>query len=840
MNYYNHPIKTVLKQFQSSLDGLTNDQARLNSQKFGQNMIELQTKPLWRKLVEPLTDIFMIILIIAALISWHQGHIVDMAVILAVVIINTLISYIQEYSTERILRSLNKQASQFVKTKRNGQIVEIDSEELVVGDIIYLAEGDKVPADGRIVQTDNARLDESMLTGESLPITKHEQAINGELAVYDQKNMIFAGSFVVTGNLTAVITAVGMKTEFGKIASFAENTTTLSPVQVKINKLVTRIIIVVSVIMCGVFGFLLANGFNAEEAITFVLATTVSVVPEGLPIAITIILALSMRRMAKENALVRNLRSIESIGLVNIIATDKTGTLTHNKLSIIDSWSAQHSQADLFTAIWGSMAAIDHNSISDPLDRAIYLFAQKNHIKPAGYKLLKFFPFDQNLILSGAMFQHNDQVEIFIKGSPEKILSLSQVDSKIRLEAEQTLNQMIDDGGRVISVAKVTTKQPIESLHQLPKKVIFMGLINLSDPLRAEAKSAVKQAQQAGIKVVMITGDHYKTAFNIGKQLGIVNNETEVLDMSQTLKMSEQELADRVNTCSVFARVTPEAKFHILQILKRHNILAMTGDGVNDTPALIEANTGIAMGSGSSIAKDASDMIILDDNFSTIVTAVKEGRTTVHNIRRVLFYLLSTNIGELLTFLTALLLRLPLPLAAVQILWINLLTDTTFVIPLGLQPAQDNIMKAKPKSPNAPLLNSSYLVRIGLVSIAMATLALFTYSFFAHQGEVYARTMTFTMLVVSQWANAFNATSFSLSLFDRARKTNYLMLLVLLISIILQLITIFTPLNSLLGLTSVAIGDLLSVSLIGTITIILAVEVHKIINRWIYFQPLYK
>ncbi|MDO4870740.1 MAG: cation-transporting P-type ATPase [Candidatus Saccharibacteria bacterium] len=840
MNYYNKSTSALLKLFQSSMDGLTDSQVSLNSQKFGKNIIVLRSKPLWRRIIEPFADVFMLILLIAALISWHQNHVIDAWVILAVILINAIISYVQDYSTARILRSLNQQANQLVKVKRDSQIIELSSENLVVGDIIYLAEGDKVPADARIIQSDNARLDESMLTGESLPISKHSQIIDGKLAVYDQKNMVFAGSFVVAGNLSAIVTSTGMNTEFGKIASFAENVITLSPVQIKINELVTKIIFVVSAIMVVVFIILLFNGLDPEEAITFVLATTVSVIPEGLPIAITIILALSMRRMAKENALVRNLRSIESIGLVNIIATDKTGTLTHNKLSIINTWTIKKTQSDFFAAILGSMAVIDSTNISDPLDRAIVFFAKKKKLNYHNGQLVKIFPFDQTLVLSGAIYQKNNQFEIFIKGSPEKILSLAKISSNELELANVTLMKMIDNGGRVIAIAKAITKKPIKSLEELPKNVDFMGLIELSDPLRKEAKAAVKQAQNAGIKVVMITGDHYKTAFNIGKQLDIIHDESEVLDMSRVLDMPEQELSDRVNICSVFARVTPESKFHILQILKQNNILAMTGDGVNDTPALIEANTGIAMGSGSSIAKDASDIIILDDNFSTIVTAVKEGRTTVHNIRRVLFYLLSTNIGELLTFLAALLLRLPLPLAAVQILWVNLMTDTAFVIPLGMQPAQDNIMKSKPKSPDAPLLNRSYIVRIVLISAMMAILALTTYQLFASKGKAYAQTMTFTMLIICQWANAFNATSFSLSLLDRARKINYSMLIVLAISIILQLAVIYSPLNTLFNLTAVSINDLLIVSFMGSAVTITTVEIHKIINRWIYFQPFYK
>lgn len=839
MNYYNESVKASLLKLKTSTNGLTTAQVNANQRKHGKNAIKLETKSFWQKLIEPFADVFMVILLIAAGISWHQGHIFDTLVIGIVVIINAGIFYLQSHSTEKILRSLNKQASQPVVVKRNGGLIKIDSEELTVGDILYLSEGDKVPADGRIIEAERARVDESMLTGESLPISKNNLKIAGHKKVYEQKNIIFSGSFVVTGNITAVITAIGMNTEFGKIASFSKPTTTISPIQTKINKLVTQIIVVVAIVMIGILAFFIYTGTSLEESLTFVLATTVSVIPEGLPVAITIILALSMKRMASEKALVRNLRSIESIGLVNVIATDKTGTLTKNQLSIVNTWSLKKFSKPFLTAVWGSMVVSETNHFPDPLDKAIYEFSRKNKLADDTLKLVRTMPFDQALTLSGAIYQSDKTTEIFIKGSPEKIMAMSNLRPDQIATINQALSDMILNGSRIIAIAKCSSKTPIHDLEQV-EELEFLGLIELADPLRPEAKSAVRQAQQAGIKVVMITGDHAKTAYNIGRQLGITTRESDVLDMSQIYDYDAIDFEEKVLSCSVFARVTPEAKFKLLQALKKSNITAMTGDGVNDTPALVESNTGIAMGSGSSIAKDASDIIILDDNFKTIVTAVKEGRTTVHNIRRILFYLFSTNLGELLTFMTALLLRMPLPLAAVQILWVNLMTDTTFVIPLGLQPAQDNIMKAKPKSPDAPLLNRSYLLRIALVSIAMTVLTISIYRLFEPQGVAYARTMAFTALVVSQWANAYNATSFSLSVFDPAKKRNRLMNNILLISIIAHLVVIFTPINTILQLTAVSLIDLGLVAIISTATIVVLVEVHKLINRFLYFQPFYK
>ncbi len=839
MHYYNESVKASLLKLKTSTSGLTSAQVRANQRKYGKNVIALETKSFWRKLLAPFADIFMVILLIAMGISWHQQQLFDTLVIGIVVIINAGIFYLQNYSTEKILRSLNKQASQPVVVRRNGGLIKIDSEELTVGDILYLSEGDKVPADGRIIESERARVDESMLTGESLPISKNNLKITDRKKIYEQKNMVFSGSFLVTGSVVVVVTAVGMNTEFGKIASFSKPNTALSPIQTKINQLTTRIIAVVAVIMVGILAFFVYNGTSLEDSLAFVLATTVSVIPEGLPVAITIVLALSMKRMASEKALVRNLRSIESIGLVNVIATDKTGTLTKNQLAIVNTWSLKKFAKPFLTAIWGSMVLSGDDHFPDPLDKAIDDFSRKNQLSKTDFKLVRAIPFDQDLTLSGSIYQTPKTTEVFVKGSPEKIIAMSTLRPDQLSTVNQALSDMILNGGRIIAIAKYSSKTPIRDLEQA-EALEFLGLVELADPLRPETKTAVHQAQQAGIKVVMITGDHAKTAYSISRQLGIANSQSEVLDMSQIHDYDSLDFEEKTLSCTVFARVTPEAKFKLLQALKRTNITAMTGDGVNDTPALVESNTGIAMGSGSSIAKDASDIIILDDNFKTIVTAVKEGRTTVHNIRRILFYLFSTNLGELLTFITALALHMPLPLVAVQILWVNLMTDTTFVIPLGLQPAQDNIMKAKPKSPDAPLLNNSYLLRIGLVSITIAILTISIYRLFEPQGVAYARTMAFTALIVSQWANAYNATSFSLSVFDKDKKRNHLMNRVLLLSIIAHLIVIFTPINTVLQLAAVNLIDLSLVAIISVSVMLVIVETHKIINRFLYFQPFYK
>ncbi len=830
MKFYQKTVSQTLLELKSKFTGLNDNQVRRSRQKHGANIIKVKNKSFWRKLIEPFLDVFILVLIIAGFISVHQGHEIDALVIFVVVIVNAVISYIQTYSTERILRQLNKTDQQMVGIKRNNKVVNLSIDKLVVGDIIILAEGDKVPADARIIECNNLKVDESMLTGESLPIDKQTAKIATKKPIYERNNMIYGGSFVISGNLEAVVTKVGMATEFGKIANFGQIVTSLSPIQKKINKLITRIIVSVLVAMVGLFIIMISRGNDFESSLNFILATTVSVVPEGLSIAITIVLAIAMKRMAKNSSLVRNLRSIETIGVINLIATDKTGTLTYNKLSVKQAWTLK-SKTNLKQIIKATIIANGKDNYSDPLDQALANYtADQKGLK----KLVKILPFNQELALSGAVWSDGKKQTLFLKGSPEKIINYSKLSKPELKKISSELNKIVEAGNRAIGLAKLELKKDFSDWDNLEiASLEFCGLIGLADTVRRQAKTAVKQAQKAGVKVVMITGDHYKTAHTIGKQLNIASSIDQVFDLSLADKMSESDFENKVLSSTVFARVTPELKFKILKTLQKQNIVAMTGDGVNDTPAIIKSDIGIAMGSGSSIAKNASDIVLLDDNFASIVGAMREGRTSVHNIRRMLYYMLSTNIGELLTFVGAIVFNLPLPLAAIQILWINLLTDTTFVIPLGLEPTHKDIMNKKPEPINAPLLKKSYIFRMILVALTIAAMTLLTYQFYAEKGVIYAQTMAFIMLGVTQWANAFNARSFTKSIF-RAAKINKMLWLSLIITIILQIIIIFSPINHYLKLAQVGLADFMIVSLIGSAVVIAISEMHKLIGYIIY------
>lgn len=831
MLYYNHTSRSALKELGSSTKGLSGSDARKRLAQYGPNLINVAGVPLWKKLLEPFLDIFMAVLFFAALISIFQQHWLDAIIIGVVIVANAAIFYVQRFSTERILRSLKKHDAQTVDVLRDGKVVGIDASKLVPGDVFMLAEGDKIPADARLIEGHNVRVDESLLTGESEPISKNDDPLTGEKQVYERSNILFQGAFVVSGEATAVVIATGNTTEFGQLAALSHQESVESPVQKKINRLIRQIVVAVAVITVLAFVLAVRGGMNWADSLQFVLALAVSAVPEGLPIAISVILVLGMRRMAAKKALVRNMRAIETIGVITTIATDKTGTLTKNKLTAQEVWQLDDTLAPLETVIARAINA--SGTVHDPLDTALLEYARKHTTLPK-HAPAASLPFDQLAAMSGNIWHNGDGFELSIKGSPEKILQLSVLTEEEEEQAMAKLHELTSQGYRVIGLATADLKKPIEAFSELPAKTRFefAGLIAVADILRPEAKRAVAAALNAGVTVRMITGDHFETAYHIGKSLGMADSRDQVFDCRKMHVMSDDELSDVIEKTRVFSRVIPEHKYRLLEILKKHNITAMTGDGVNDVPALSNSHVGVAMGSGSQIAKDAGDIILLDDNFKSIIDAMREGRAIIANIRRMLFYLLATNTGEVLIMLGALILGMPLPLAAVQILWVNLVTDTAMVIPLGLEPGEKGSMTKKPQSPNAPMLSRFNLIHMVLIALTMASLTLGFYASYSQShGHAYASTIAFIALVVMQWANAFNARSTYESFFSRLRVVNSKLYIGLAIAILLQALVIFGPLQGYLHVHTVLIGDIVLVSAIAFVTPILLGEIYKFIGR---------
>lgn len=828
--WYQKSVGDALSTLHSGTEGLTNTESQRRLQTYGPNRIMVRGKRWWQALVEPFKSVFVLVLLVAGVLSLVRGEKLDASIIFLIIGINTTIYYVQQFSAARVLRALRRQDIQNVRVIRDGKERLVASEQLVPGDIIILSEGEKVPADTRLINASNVRADESLLTGESAPVDKHAAALSGEKPIFEQRNMLFQGAFVISGEALALVVDTGNNTEFGKIAELAEEAQQESPAQQKIDKLVTQLIAVISGVAVVVFLLSIWRGISLSEAFHFVISLTVSAVPEDLPIAISIILVLGMRQLAKRRALVRSLAAIENIGIVTSIATDKTGTLTMNKLTVQEVWQLRKTK-EFYQQIYLS-ANHNNGKTGDPLDAAFLAYTKSQDIThSAGRTLTAKLPFDQKLAMSGNIWQEGNVFEVLVKGAPEHIIRRSHVTNADRLKVEAKLKELTSQGSRVVAVARLAPLgRAVANIAELPEKAFhFLGLISVADILRPDAASSIALAQAAGVDVRMITGDHFETAFAIGKKLGLAKHRDQVLDARALHALSDKKLAEVIETTRVFARVSPESKFRILGALQKNHITAMTGDGVNDVPALARAHIGIAMGSGTQIAREAGDIVLLNDSFRSIVEAIRGGRVIFDNIRRMVFYLLSTSLGEVLTMIGALIIGLPLPVLAVQILWINLVTDTCLVIPLGLEPAEDNVMKRPPRRANQSILDNYLIWRLAFIGLAMAVVTLLVFYYFLEtHGLAYAQVIAFNVLVVMQWANAFNARSEWQSLFKRLRHSNNKLLLGMAIAMFLQGLVLFGPLGAWLHISPVALGDILLSGGIGALAILGVGELHKL------------
>jgi len=838
-NFYNQTAKATLAEFSVDPDtGLTEKEVLKRRAKYGKNSLHVRETPLIKKLLEPFMDIFMLILLVAFILSAIQQDWIEAIAIGVIIIADAAIYYIQRFSTERILRSLQNSTRQAVAVLRDGTERALDATELVPGDIVILREGDRIPADGRIIKESGLLSDEAMLTGESEAIAKDARAISGVKKVYEQRNMVFSGAFVLTGSGRFVVTATGDNTEYGRIASLASSVQESSPISDKINKLVIKIAVVVVILAIIVLVIQLVDGIEIFSALKFTLAMIVSAVPEGLPIAISIILALCAKRMAERQALIKELKAIESIGIVTTIASDKTGTLTENRLELREVWSpssvASFHKALARTALCET-ALIDidgSSSPADPLDVSIinYLTAQNidcNQLEP-----LRSYAFDQSLKLSGNLFRSADgKLELAIKGAPETVMNRSKLTSAAREQIEIKLNELASKGYKVVAIAHTTISREINELVRLSKndKFEFQGFIAIADAIRPEAGRAIKQNARMGVKTKMITGDHAGTAYAIGRELGLAQDISEVLDCSKLGKITDDDLTNLVKTVTVFARVTPEDKFRILTAIKQSEICAMTGDGVNDVPALVGAHVGIAMGDSPSVVQDAGDIVLLDNNFKNITEAIRESRTVLANIRRMLGYLLATNAGEALTMIGSLVFFGEQMLTPIQILWINLVTDSLLVIPLGLEPDESKILRQKPQPKDAPILSRSMIIRMVIIAVLMSGVTLGTY-FVAKLvlgSPAQANTLAFTALVVMQWSSAISARGLYESAWQRLKVRHHSFWWALLAAILLQVSAIFGPLAVLTGTVATPLSALVITAIVAFIVPLIVIEVYK-------------
>lgn len=833
MSHYAHTLQKVLTTLQSTSKGLSAQEAERRLAIYGKNKMQVQKQPLWRIIIEPFANVFMLVLAVAAILSIIHHEPLDASIIAIIMVVNALIFYVQTYSTQKVLRTLEKKTEQQVTLRRGGKEVLIDAEMIVPGDIILLSEGEKIPADGRLISVNQLRVNESQLTGESEPISKHINPVAEDAPIYERANMVYQGSFVIGGSAAFAVTATGNATEFGSIASLVKKDELVSPIQKKIDTLLGQIITVVLAISVVAFGLALLRGMDIIEATRFVLAITVSAVPESLPIAISVVLVLGMRRMAAKKALVQTMRSIETIGALTTIATDKTGTLTYNRLRLEDTWQPEGATNNL-AELAEKTISLGEQTLSDPLDKAIDTYAREQGIQRSTHPPMVSFAFNQELAMSGTLWHDGTVYSLHVKGAPEYILQRSKLTKSQTTACMKALTSLTERGYRVIAIAHAPISQPFHDLTEMPASLAlqFDGFIAVVDQIRPEAKAAIQTAQAAGVSVRMITGDHLETAFFIGKKLGMVTQRSEIFDARNMDTLTDEELDATLQHAKVFARVIPEQKYRLLTILKKHHITAMTGDGVNDVPALSSAHVGLAMGSGSHIAKDAGDIILLDDNFKTIIDALKEGRTIISNVRRMLFYLLSTNAGEMITMIISLAVGLPIPLVPVQILWVNLVTDSCMVIPLGLEPHEKNVLQHKPLPPTAPILSRPMIVRMLLISLTMAGLSIGGFIYFSnlHNTE-YARAVAFHMLIITQLATAFAARSDYSSAFSRLQIWSPTFYIGLAIAAILHLGALFTPLGTFLHIVPMYMADMLITGMLAFVVPIAVSELHKLYCR---------
>ncbi|MGF7396940.1 calcium-transporting P-type ATPase, PMR1-type [Thermoanaerobacterium thermosaccharolyticum] len=822
-------------------NGLSTEEAKKRLEKYGpNNLSEKKKRTALSMLLDQFKDYMVIILIIASIVSLFLGEITDAVIILFIILLNAFLGMIQENNAEKSLESLKKLSAPVSRVLRDGKVIEIESQYLVPGDVVFLEAGNFVPADGRIIESANLKIDESALTGESIASEKIAGKLSDKnLNIGDRINMVYMGTVVTYGRGLFVVTETGMDTEMGKIAKMLDNEDKVkTPLQIKLEQL-GKYLGTGALIICAIIFII---GVMEKRPVFDMFMTSVSLavaaIPEGLPAIVTITLALGVQKMIKRNAIIRKLPAVETLGSANVICSDKTGTLTQNKMTVVKVYTdfkeldlndQYDNRADflLECSTLCTDAFIDDKgkSFGDPTEVAIVSVFEKNLSKKSDlenkYPRVAEIPFDSDRKMMTTIHKaHGNNYKVITKGAFDnvierckyilkdgKIENLTDDDkSKIKLENEKLGNNAL----RVLAISYKNADNIPERLNSddVEKDLIFIGLLGMIDPPREEVKDSVKICKMAGIKPVMITGDHKITAMAIAKELGILNEGDIAVTGRELEAMTDDELYKKVKDVSVYARVSPEHKMRIVKAWQRNNaVVAMTGDGVNDAPALKQADIGAAMGiTGTDVAKDSADMILTDDNFATIVAAIEEGRTIYENIKKSIHYLLSCNIGEILVLLIATLAGMPMPLKPIHILWVNLVTDSLPALALGVEPADKDIMTKKPRPKNENIFADGLMFRIPIEGIMIGLVSFIAFLFGLRENLTNARTMAFAVLTFSQLSQALNARS-NKSIFKIGLFKNKYMVLALAVSIFLQLVVILTPLNAIFGIKNINIYD---------------------------------
>ncbi|NBK93131.1 cation-translocating P-type ATPase [bacterium 1XD21-13] len=842
MNSHSQTIEELQLQLKTTPQGLTNSEAGKRLKEYGENRLkEARKKSLLVKFLEQFKDVMVLILLAAAAVSFFvalseqdSSAFFEPLLILLIVVLNAIMGVIQENKAERSLEALMRMAAPHARVLRDGQEQVIDATALVPGDIIKLEAGDFVPADARLLTSFSLKSEESALTGESVPAEKDAEAILPiDAPLGDRTNCIYSGCSVVYGTATAIVTETGMSTQMGKIAGMLEGEREVeTPLQQKLAQLGKYMGALALIICAIIFVMGLAGGIQVMEIFMTAVSLAVSAIPEGLPVIVTIVLSIGVERMAKRNAIVKKLPAVETLGSTSVICSDKTGTLTQNKMTLTQAFVNGEKDTEAITAentpeiqqllLYGALCCNGSLGfeegreihIGDPTETSILSAAHKNGIFQeeikAKYPRTGEIPFDSDRKLMTTVQTIDGKITAITKGAFD-MLSKRCVQGDLEKAAAIT-QQMSSQALRVLAIAyRTLDKEPEELTSEaLEQNLTFLGLVGMIDPPREEARQAVTVCKQAGIRPIMITGDHVITASAIAEQLGILEGNQQALTGSELKAMSEEEFDKKLESISVYARVSPEDKIRVVKAWqKKGKIVSMTGDGVNDAPALKAADIGCAMGiTGTDVAKGAADMTLQDDNFATIVAAVREGRGIYNNIRKTVGFLLGTNIGEVLLVFCSMLFFKVSPLLSMQLLWINLVTDSLPAIALGMEPVEDSVMDTPPRPKEEGIFAHGLGIQVILQGImfGLLSLAAFYIGCSSSGGLKAGRTMAFFVLGFSQILHAFNMRS-AKSLLKTGIFTNQRLNLAALVSILLMAGVLFIPpLTQIFGLTTLPLG----------------------------------
>ena len=789
---YQQTVEEVLDRVKSRESGLTEEEVKRSREACGWNeLTEGKKKSILQIFGEQYKDFLVLILIASAVISGILGDVESAAVIMIVITMNAVLGTVQTVKAEQSLQSLKKLSGPQAKVLRDDAVVLLPARELVVGDVILLEAGDMIPADGRLIENASLKVDESALTGESLAVEKNIDPILEEAALGDRSNMMFSGSFVTYGHGRVVVTDIGMQTEVGKIAGLLKTTSEKqTPLQVSLDEFGKKLSILI-LVFCGIlFAVNVFRGEKISSAFMFAVALAVAAIPEALSSIVTIVLSFGTQKMAKEHAIIRKLQAVEGLGSVSVICSDKTGTLTQNKMTVEDYYidgkriaaaAVDVSDPAQSCLLYDSILCNDSTNengmeIGDPTETALINLGKRYGVEAAEVRRLSprkgEIPFDSDRKMMSTLHRIDGENRMIVKGAIDCLMArtewiwtssgvreLTEKDKEIIRQQNQDFSM---EGLRVLAFAY----RDIPDKHRLTEgdenHLVFLGLIAMMDPPREESKAAVAECIKAGIRPVMITGDHKITAAAIAKRIGILQDLSEACEGADIEKMSDDQLKEFVPHISVYARVSPEHKIRIVRAWQqRGKIVAMTGDGVNDAPALKQADIGVAMGvTGTEVAKDAAAMVLTDDNFATIVKAVENGRNLYQNIKNAIQFLLSGNFGAILTVLCASVFGLPVPFAPVHLLFINLLTDSLPAIALGMEPDHGEVMKEKPRSADESILTRNFLGKIGLEGLVIGTVTMIGFMTGYHQdGALLGSTYAFGTLCLARLFHGFNCKS---------------------------------------------------------------------------------